>query len=224
MQIARRMEPLKGVLVMEMNMRLAKMKQEGKDVINLGVGDPDFNPPGPLLNVLQEAIGHLDYHHYPSFYPQQPLKDAIASWYKRRFHVDLDPGREVLPLLGSTDGLFMVHLCLLDSGDLALVPDPSYPSYEAGVQVTGGGSGTGIAALINGATDICQSSRPLGEKERGQIRAKFGRDPVEIPVAMDGLAVFVHESNPLKTVTLAQLRAVYTGKVRSWGELGTVVE
>ena len=138
MQIARRMEPLKGVLVMEMNMRLAKMRQEGRDVINLGIGDPDFNPPGPLLNVLQEAIGHLDYHHYPSFYPQQPLKDAIAGWYKRRFHVDLDPGREVLPLLGSTDGLFMVHLCLLDSGDLALVPDPSYPSYEAGVQVTGG--------------------------------------------------------------------------------------
>ena len=138
MQIARRMEPLKGVLVMEMNMRLAKMKQEGKDVINLGIGDPDFNPPGPLLNVLQEAIGHLDYHHYPSFYPQQPLKDAIANWYKRRFHVDLDPAREVLPLLGSTDGLFMIHLCLLDSGDMALVPDPSYPSYEAGVQVTGG--------------------------------------------------------------------------------------
>ena len=138
MQIARRMEPLKGVLVMEMNMRLAKMKQEGRDVINLGIGDPDFNPPGPLLNVLQEAIAHLDYHHYPSFYPQQPLKDAIASWYKRRFHVDLDPSREVLPLLGSTDGLFMIHLCLLDSGDLALVPDPSYPSYEAGVQVTGG--------------------------------------------------------------------------------------
>src|SRR5688572_76532 len=63
------------------------------------------------------------------------------------------------------------------------------------VQVTGGGSGTGIAALINGATDICQSSRPLGEGERAQIKAKFGREPVEIPVAMDGLAIFVHESN-----------------------------
>jgi LL-diaminopimelate aminotransferase len=138
MQIARRMEPLKGVLVMEMNQRLAKMKQEGRDVINLGIGDPDFNPPEDLLRVLQEAIGRPDYHHYPSFYPNQPLKDAIAGWYKRRFHVDLDPGREVLPLLGSTDGLFMVHLCVLDSGDVALVPDPSYPSYEAGVQVTGG--------------------------------------------------------------------------------------
>lgn len=138
MQIARRMEPLQGVLVMEMNMRLAKMKQEGRDVINLGIGDPDFHPPEHLLQVLQEAVRHPDYHHYPSFYPNQPLKDAIANWYKRRFGVDLDPSREVLPLLGSTDGLFMIHLCLLDSGDVALVPDPSYPSYEAGVKVVGG--------------------------------------------------------------------------------------
>jgi LL-diaminopimelate aminotransferase len=138
MQIAKRMEPLKGVLVMEMNMRLAKMKQEGRDVVNLGVGDPDFNPPEHILQALQEAVGHPDYHHYPSFYPNQPLKDAVANWYKRRFGVDLDPNREVLPLLGSTDGLFMIHLCLLDSGDVALVPDPSYPSYEAGVKVVGG--------------------------------------------------------------------------------------
>jgi LL-diaminopimelate aminotransferase len=138
MQIAKRMEPLKGVLVMEMNMRLAKMKQEGRDVVNLGVGDPDFNPPEHILQALQEAVGHPDYHHYPSFYPNQPLKDAIANWYKRRFGVDLDPNREVLTLLGSTDGLFMIHLCLLDSGDVALVPDPSYPSYSAGVKVVGG--------------------------------------------------------------------------------------
>ena len=138
MQIARRMEPLQGVLVMEMNMRLAKMKQEGRDVINLGIGDPDFDPPPHLLQVLQEAVRHPDYHHYPSFYPQQPLKDAIVGWYKRRFGIGLDPSREVFPLLGSTDGLFMIHLCLLDSGDVALVPDPSYPSYEAGVKVVGG--------------------------------------------------------------------------------------
>ncbi len=89
------------------------------------------------------------------------------------------------------------------------------------VQVTGGGSGTGIAALINGATDICQSSRPLDEKERGQIRARFGKDPVEIPVAMDGLAVFVHDSNPLKAITLPELKAIYTGKARTWRELGS---
>jgi LL-diaminopimelate aminotransferase len=138
MQMAKRMESLKGVLVMEMNMRLARMKSEGREVINLGVGDPDFSPPVHLLETLQEAVGHLDYHHYPSFYPNQPLKEAMANWYGRRFGVDLDPGSEVLPLLGSTDGLFMIHLCLLDPGDIGLVPDPSYPSYGTCVRVAGG--------------------------------------------------------------------------------------
>lgn len=138
MQIARRLDPLQGVLVMEMNMRLARLKQEGKDIINLGVGDPDFPPPAQLIKVLEEAVRHPDYHHYPSFYPPQPLREAIAQWYKRRFEVDVDPIKELLPLLGSTDALFLIHLCLLDAGDLALVPDPGYPSYEAGVKVAEG--------------------------------------------------------------------------------------
>ncbi len=92
------------------------------------------------------------------------------------------------------------------------------------VQVTGGGSGTGIAALINGATDICESSRPLGAKERAQIKTRFGKEPVEIPVAMDGLAVFVHASNPLKTITLPELRALYTGQIKSWREFGSTTK
>ncbi len=87
------------------------------------------------------------------------------------------------------------------------------------IQVTGGGSGTGIAALINGATDICQSSRPLGAKERAQIKAKFGKEPVEVPVAMDGVAIFVHESNPLKTITLPELKTIYTGQAKTWRDL-----
>jgi LL-diaminopimelate aminotransferase len=67
-----------------------------------------------------------------------PLQTAIADWYQRRFNVSLDPNTEVIPLLGSSEGLFHIHLCLLDVGDVALVPDPSYPSYEAGVKLAGG--------------------------------------------------------------------------------------
>jgi len=88
------------------------------------------------------------------------------------------------------------------------------------VQITGGGSGTGIAALINGATDICQASRPMKDKEKQQLKDKTGKEAVEIRVAMDGLAVFVHESNALKEVSLEQLRLIYTGKTSTWGELG----
>jgi phosphate transport system substrate-binding protein len=88
------------------------------------------------------------------------------------------------------------------------------------VQVTGGGSGTGIAALINGTTDICQSSRPMSDDEKAQLRKRYGQDPTEIVVAMDGLAVYVHESNPVRELTLEQLRGVYTGGLKRWADLG----
>ncbi len=137
-QLAKRMDLFQGYLGTQMNVRLTKMRQEGRDVINLGLGDPDVTPPQHLLDSLKDAVCHPDHHHYPSFYSVKPLKEAIAGWYGRRFEVKLDPDTEVIPLLGSAEGLFIIHLCLLDSGDTALVPDPSYPSYEAGVKLAGG--------------------------------------------------------------------------------------
>jgi LL-diaminopimelate aminotransferase len=138
MNLAKRMDHFKGYLGTEMNMRLTKMREEGRDVINLGLGDPDVTPPQHLLDALREAVCDPHHHHYPSFYSNRPLKEAIAGWYHRRFGVSLDPDTEVIPLLGSSEGLFHIHLCLLDVGDVALVPDPSYPSYEAGVKLAGG--------------------------------------------------------------------------------------
>ena len=88
------------------------------------------------------------------------------------------------------------------------------------VQVTGGGSGTGIAALINGTTDICQSSRAMKDEERQQVAEKFGAPPVETAVATDGLAVYIAETNPVDSLTLAQIRDVYTGKITNWNQLG----
>ena len=88
------------------------------------------------------------------------------------------------------------------------------------IQVTGGGSGTGIAALINGGTDICESSRPMKDKEKEQARARHNKDVNEIPVALDGVAIYVHQSCPVKSLTKAQLKGIYTGKITNWRELG----
>jgi phosphate transport system substrate-binding protein len=88
------------------------------------------------------------------------------------------------------------------------------------VQVTGGGSGTGIAALINGTTDICQSSRPIKDAEQEQLKAKFGEPAHEIVVARDGLAIYVHQDNPIAELSIGQLRDVYTGKITNWKQLG----
>jgi phosphate transport system substrate-binding protein len=88
------------------------------------------------------------------------------------------------------------------------------------VMVTGGGSGTGIAALINGTTDICQSSRPMKQDEKLKLRDRFQTMGIEIPVAKDGLAVYVHESNGVKELTMDQLKGIYMGTITNWKQVG----
>jgi phosphate transport system substrate-binding protein len=88
------------------------------------------------------------------------------------------------------------------------------------VQVTGGGSGTGIAALLNGTTDICNSSRPIKPAETAEFVKKFRARPHEYKMCMDGLAVYVHVSNPVRQLSIPQLEAIFTGKITNWKELG----
>ncbi len=90
----------------------------------------------------------------------------------------------------------------------------------AKVQVTGGGSGVGIAALINGSTDIADASRPMKDAEKQQLQKNAGRPPVEIPVAKDGVTFYVNEGNPVAALTPDQLRAIYLGDVTNWKEVG----
>jgi phosphate transport system substrate-binding protein len=88
------------------------------------------------------------------------------------------------------------------------------------VQVTGGGSGTGISALINGTTDVCMSSRSMKSAEKQKLRDRYATTGVEIPVAKDGLAVYVHASNPIAEISVPQLKGIFTGKITNWKELG----
>jgi len=88
------------------------------------------------------------------------------------------------------------------------------------VQVTGGGSGTGISALINGTTDICNSSRPMKETERDKLKARFGSRGVEIKCALDGLAIYVNEANAVAELSLQQVREIYTGRITNWKDVG----
>ncbi len=88
------------------------------------------------------------------------------------------------------------------------------------IQVTGGGSGVGIAALINGTTDIAEASRPMKAAEKQQVQQKRGVAAIELPVALDGLAVYVHEKNPINELSLEQLKKIYTGVVKNWKDVG----
>jgi phosphate transport system substrate-binding protein len=88
------------------------------------------------------------------------------------------------------------------------------------IQVTGGGSGTGISALINGTTDICNASRPMKQSEREKLKQRFNTLGVEIKSARDGLAVYVNDNNSVKELTLQQLKDIYTGKTTNWKDVG----
>ncbi len=88
------------------------------------------------------------------------------------------------------------------------------------IQVTGGGSGVGLAALINGTTDIAEASRPMKDAEKEQLLKNRGLSAFELPVALDGLAVYVHERNPITELTLEQLKKIYTGVAKNWKDLG----
>lgn len=88
------------------------------------------------------------------------------------------------------------------------------------VQVTGGGSGTGISALINGTTDICNSSRPMKVEEKRKLKEKYGTPGVEIKVAVDGLSIYVNAKNPVKELSIKQVKDIYTGKINNWKEVG----
>jgi phosphate transport system substrate-binding protein len=88
------------------------------------------------------------------------------------------------------------------------------------IQVTGGGSGVGLAALINGSTDIANSSRPINQSEMEKIKARYNTLGVEIPCAKDGITIFLHASNPVNELSIKQLSGIFSGKITNWKEVG----
>ncbi len=88
------------------------------------------------------------------------------------------------------------------------------------IQVTGGGSGTGIAALINGSTDVCNSSRPMKRSEMDKLKDRYASLGIEIPCAKDGITIFLHESNPVRELSVKQLSGIFSGKITNWKEVG----
>ncbi|UOF90456.1 pyridoxal phosphate-dependent aminotransferase [Fodinisporobacter ferrooxydans] len=111
--------------------------RQGYDVINLGQGNPDLPTPPHIVEALREAVLDPATHRYPPFSGMYELKVAMADWYKRYHQVDLDPETEVAILFGGKTGLVEISQCLLNAGDICLVPDPGYPDYWSGVALAG---------------------------------------------------------------------------------------
>lgn len=134
---AKRLTQLPPYLFAELDRAKRELKRKGKEVIDLGIGDPDIPTPNPVINCLIEASRKPSNHRYPSYEGLLSFREEVSRWYYRRFGVSLNPKREVLTLIGSKEGIAHVPLGLLNPGDIALVPEPAYPVYQAGVIFAG---------------------------------------------------------------------------------------
>ena len=131
-ELSNRIKRLPPYLFAEITRMKRALEEQGKDIIDLGVGDPDHATPQHIIDTLTEATKDPKHHKYATDYGMIELREEIAKWYKERFNVTLDPKTEVLPLIGSKEGIAHIPLAFVNNHDVVLVPDPAYPVYQSG--------------------------------------------------------------------------------------------
>lgn len=135
---ATRLENLQPYFFAAIAQQLHQMRNSGIDVIALDIGSPDLPPPSRVVETLCKSASKPDTHGYTGYRGTPEFREAVARYYKRRFDVELNPDTEILPLLGSKEGIVNLSLAYLDRGDTSLIPDISYPSYSQGARLAGG--------------------------------------------------------------------------------------
>jgi aspartate/methionine/tyrosine aminotransferase len=109
----------------------------GKPIINMGIGSPDLQPPTKVTEAIQKSLGDVSAHKYQSYQGLPELRNAISTFYKRMFSVDSNPENEVLPLMGSKEGIMHISMAFLNEGDQVLIPNPGYPTYTSVTKLVG---------------------------------------------------------------------------------------
>ena len=110
---------------------VAQLRAEGKSIINMAIGNPDLPPPSEVLKALDTALNHGGVHQYQSYQGIPELRSAIAEFYSKHYNVNLNPDGEILPLMGSKEGIMHISMAYLNKGDGVLLPNPGYPTYAS---------------------------------------------------------------------------------------------
>ncbi|WP_029552012.1 LL-diaminopimelate aminotransferase [Thermocrinis jamiesonii] len=137
-EFSQRIAQLPPYLFAQIDKKKKEKLDQGADVIDLGVGDPDIPTPKPIVEAMKRAVEKPENHRYPSYEGMLSFRQAVADWYKKRFGVDLDPQKEVIALIGSKEGIAHFPLAFINPGDVVLCPDPAYPVYKIGTLLAGG--------------------------------------------------------------------------------------
>ena len=150
MKFADRVGQVPPYLFVQISRKIAEKQAQGIEVISFGIGDPDIATPDSVVTALRESALDPLNHRYAESNGLPMFRRAVAEWYERRFGVSLDPNKEVLSLIGAKEGIGHVALCFIEPGDIALIPDPSYPVYSVGTLFAGGESYTMPLSEENG--------------------------------------------------------------------------
>jgi LL-diaminopimelate aminotransferase len=168
---------LKGIGEYYFSQKLREIDQlnkQGKQIINLGIGSPDLPPHPDVIRTLQDESAKPNVHAYQSYKGSPVLRDAISNWYKTWYHVDLDADTEILPLIGSKEGIMHICMTYLDKGDQVLVPNPGYPTYRSAVQLAGGRC---IDYTLKAKKNYEPDLDKLEKKKLGKVKLMFVNYP-----------------------------------------------
>ncbi|NOT90619.1 pyridoxal phosphate-dependent aminotransferase [Ferruginibacter sp.] len=138
METAKRLDGIGEYYFSKKLREIDALNKEGKNIISLGIGSPDLPPHPDVIKVLQEEAAKPNTHAYQSYKGSPVLRNAIAGWYKRWYNVNLNADTEILPLIGSKEGIMHICMTYLNEGDFVLIPNPGYPTYKAAATIAGG--------------------------------------------------------------------------------------
>jgi LL-diaminopimelate aminotransferase len=138
LQVAERIRDLPNYPFVAINAQVRQLQEAGRKIYNMNMGSPDLPPPAWVVEALSTAAHNPHKHGYAGYQGLPAFRQAVARYYQKLFGVELDPEKEVLPLLGSKEGLVNMTLALVGSGDAVLIPNPAYPAYEMAARLAGG--------------------------------------------------------------------------------------
>jgi LL-diaminopimelate aminotransferase len=181
MKTSKRLEGIGEYYFSQKLREIDELNKQGAAIINLGIGSPDLPPHPEVIKTLQEESAKPNVHAYQSYKGSPVLRKAIAAWYSRWYGVELDPDSEILPLIGSKEGIMHICMTYLDEGDRVLVPNPGYPTYRSAVKLAGGTCvDYALKAENNWYPDFEELERLVSVPGRKGVPAEQAAGPVKL--------------------------------------------
>ncbi|MBA3674426.1 MAG: aminotransferase class I/II-fold pyridoxal phosphate-dependent enzyme [Chitinophagaceae bacterium] len=174
MKTAKRLEGIGEYYFSQKLREIDEMNKAGNQVINLGIGSPDLPPHPEVIQTLHEEALKQNHHGYQNYKGSPVLRNSISKWYKKWYNVDLDADTEILPLIGSKEGIMHICMTYINEGDIVLIPNPGYPTYRSAAKIAGA---TIIEYKLKEENNWFPDFEELEKKDLNKVRLMFVNYP-----------------------------------------------